>query len=56
MIPTIVIGLAIIAVVIVYFVKKYRKKFAKKTPDEPTDSISSSNVKRKKDDYDSFSE
>lgn len=56
MIPTIVIGLAIIAVVVVYFVKKYRKKFAKKTPDEPTDSISSSNVKRKKDDYDSFSE
>ena len=56
MIPTIVIGLAIIAVVIVFFVRKYKKKFTKKTPDEPTDSVSSSNVRRKKDDYDSFGE
>ena len=56
MIPTIVIGLAIIAVVIVYFVKKYKKKFTKKAPDEPVDGASSSNVNRKKDDYDSFNE
>ena len=56
MIPTIVIGLAIIAVVIVFFVKKYKKKFTKKTPDEPTDSVSSANVRRKKDGYDDFNE
>ena len=56
MIPTIVIGLAIIAVVIVFFVKKYKKKFTKKTPDEPTDNVSSANVRRKKDDYDTFNE
>ena len=55
MIPTIVIGLAIIAVVIVYFVRKYKKKFTKKS-EEPTDSISSTNVRKKKDDYDSFNE
>lgn len=56
MIPTILIALAIIAVVIVYFVKKYKKKFTKKTPDEPTDNISSANVNKKKNDYDSFNE
>ncbi len=56
MIPTIVIALAIIAVVIVFFVKKYRKKFTKKAPEEPADSVSSSNVRKKKDDYDAFNE
>lgn len=56
MIPTIIIGLAIIAVVVVFFVRKYRKKFAKKSSDDPTDSVSSANVNRKKGDYDSYNE
>ena len=56
MVPTIVIGLAIIAVVIVYFVRKYKKKFTKKSSDDPTDSVSASNVRKKKSDYDAFNE
>lgn len=56
MIPTILIALAIIAVVVVYFVRKYKKKFTKKTPDEPTDNVSAGNVSKKKNDYDSFNE
>ena len=56
MVPTIVIGLAIIAVVIVYFVRKYKKKFTKKSSDDPTDSVSTSNVRKKKSDYDAFNE
>lgn len=56
MIPTIVIGLAIIAVVVVFYVRKYKKKFTKKTTDEPTDNVSASNVNKKKNDYDNFNE
>ena len=56
MIPTILIGLAIIAVVVVYYVRKYKKKFTKKTTDEPTDNVSASNVNKKKNDYDNFNE
>lgn len=56
MIPTILLGLAIIAVVIVFFVKKYKKKLAKGSSEVITDSESQSNINKKKDDYDSFNE
>ncbi len=57
MIPTIIIGLAIIAVVIVFFIKKYSKKFIKKSdPDAPEYKENYSNVNRKKDTYNDFNE
>lgn len=56
MIPTILLGLAVIAVVIVFFVKKYKKKLAKGTSEVIADSDSQNNINKKKDDYDSFNE
>lgn len=57
MIPTILMALAVIAVVITFFVKKYKKKMTKgKSSDAPADSTSQNNINKKKGDYDSFNE
>ncbi len=58
MIPTILLALATIAVVIVFFVKKYGKKFAKKAGEEeaPVEKENLDNVNRKKNNYDDFNE
>lgn len=57
MIPTILLALAVIAVVITFFVKKYKKKMMKgKNADAPADATSQNNIDKKKGDYDSFNE
>lgn len=58
MVPTILLALATIAVVIVFFVKKYGKKFAKKAGEEeaPVEKENLDNVNRKKNNYDDFNE
>ena len=57
MIPTILLGVAIVAVVIVFFVRKYKKKFVKKTDDTvPADKEDTANVARKKSNYEDFGE
>ena len=57
MIPTILLGVAIVAVVIVFFVRKYKKKFVKKTDDTvPADKEDTASVARKKSNYEDFGE
>lgn len=57
MIPTILLALATIAVVVVFFVRKYKKKLTKGAgKDVLTDNTSMNNVYKKKDDYDSYNE
>ena len=56
-VPDDLLGVAIVAVVIVYFVRKYKKKFVKKTDDTvPADKEDTANVARKKSNYEDFGE